>query len=58
METPGQDNELIGLALTEIVDAAFYQHRLWRGSSNLEDYLDFLAQLKTRINLTVNQPSI
>jgi transposase len=53
VKTPGIDNELIGLALTEIVDIAFDQHRQWRESSNLEDYLNFSAQFKTRINLTL-----
>lgn len=53
VQTPGQDNELIGKALTEIVDEAFKQHRLWRENSNEQDYLDSAAQLKTQVNLTL-----
>ena len=53
--TPGKDNKLIGEALTEIVDEAFKQHRLWRENSNQQNYLDSAAELKTRINLTLNK---
>lgn len=52
--TPGKGNRLIGEALTEIVDEAFKQHRLQRESSNQQNYLDSTAELKTRINLTLN----
>jgi transposase len=55
VKTPGQDNELIGLALTQIVDSAFKQHRLWRENNNLQDYLEGAAQLKTQINLTLSK---
>ena len=51
IKTPGQDNELIGLALTEIVDEAFRQHRLWRENNNQQDYLDWAVQFKTKVNL-------
>ncbi len=53
--TPGKDNKLIGEALTEIIDEAFKQHRLWRETSNQQNYLDSAAELKTRINLTLNK---
>ena len=53
--TPGKDNKLIGEALRAIVDEAFKQHRLWRENSNQEHYLDSAAELKTRINLTLNK---
>ena len=49
-----EGNKLIGEALTEIVDEAFKQHRLWRESSNQQNYLDSATELKTRINLTLN----
>lgn len=55
IKTPGIDNDSIGLALTEIVDQAFKQHRLWRENNNRQQYLDSAAQLKTQINLTLNQ---
>lgn len=55
IKTPGIDNDSIGLALTEIVDRAFKQHRLWRENNNRQQYLDSAAQLKTQINLTLNQ---
>ena len=41
--------------MTEIVDQAFKQHRLWRENNNRQQYLDSAAQLKTQINLTLNQ---
>jgi transposase len=55
IKTPGMDNESIGLALTEIVDSAFQQHRLWRENNHLSQYLDSAAQLKTQINLTLSK---
>ncbi len=55
VKTPGIDNELIGLALTEIVDEAFKQHRLWRENKNQQEYLDSATQLKTQINLTLSK---
>ena len=54
-KTPGQNNELIGKALTQIVDEAFRKHRLWRENNNQENYLDSAAQLKTQINLTLSK---
>ena len=53
IKTPGKNNELIGKALTEIVDEAFRKHRLWRENNQEPDYLDWAAQLKTKINLTL-----
>ncbi|MEM9274291.1 MAG: IS66 family transposase [Cyanobacteria bacterium P01_F01_bin.143] len=53
--TPGQDNKSIGKALTEIIDQAFKQHRLWRETSNQQNYLDSATELKTRINLTLKK---
>lgn len=41
--------------MTEIVDRAFKQHRLWRENNNRQQDLDSAAQLKTQINLTLNQ---
>jgi len=55
IKTPGIDNELIGLALTEIVDEAFKQHRRWRENNHRQQYLDSATQLKTQINLTLNK---
>jgi transposase len=55
IKTPGIDNESIGLALTEIVDSAFQQHRLWRENNHLSQYLDSAQQLKTQINLTLSK---
>jgi transposase len=51
IKTPGQDNQLIGLTLTEIVDEAFRQHRLWRENKQQQDYLDWAAQFKTKVDL-------
>jgi transposase len=55
MKTPGIDNGSIGLALTEIVDSAFRQHRLWRENHHLSQYLDSTTQLKTQINLALSK---
>lgn len=55
VKTPGLDNDLIGEALTEIIDEAFKQHRLWRENNNQQDYLESAAQLKTQIHLTLSK---
>lgn len=55
IKTPGIDNESIGLALTEIVDEAFKQHRLWREHNNRQQYLESARELKTQINLTLSK---
>ena len=55
MKTPGINNESIGIALTEIIDEAFQQHRLWRENNHQQQYLDSALQLKTRINLTLSK---
>ena len=52
IKTPGQHNQLIGLTLTEIIDEAFGQHRLWRENNHQQqDYLDWAAQFKTKVDL-------
>ena len=53
IKTPGKNNELIGLALTQIVDEAFRQHRLWRENKQQQDYLDWATEFKIKINLTL-----
>lgn len=53
IKTPGKNNELIGKALTEIVDEAFRQHRLWRENKQHQDYLDWASEFKISINLTL-----
>lgn len=55
IKTPGVNNQSIGLALTEIVDEAFRQHRLWRENNHLSQYLESATQLKTQINLTLSK---
>ena len=55
IKTPGINNESIGIALTEIIDEAFQQHRLWRENNHQQQALDSALQLKTRINLTLSQ---
>lgn len=55
IKTPGQDNQLIGLTLTEIVDEAFRQHRLWRENNQQQDYLDWAAQFKTKVDLILSE---
>jgi hypothetical protein len=55
IKTPGVNNESIGLALREIVDSAFRQHRLWREHNHRQQYLDSATQLKSQINLTLSQ---
>lgn len=55
IKTPGIDNGSIGLALTEIVDSAFRQHRLWRENNHRQQYLDSTTQLKTQINLALSK---
>ncbi len=52
---PGIDNHSIGTALTQIVDSAFQQHRLWRENNHRQQYLDSATQLKTQINLTLSK---
>jgi transposase len=37
--------------LTEIVDEAFRQHRLWRDNNHQQDYLDWAVQFKTKVDL-------
>jgi len=55
IKTPGQDNQLIGLTLTKIVDEAFRQHRLWRENNQQQDYLDWAAQFKTKVDLILTE---
>ena len=55
IKTPGKNNKFIGVALSEIVDEAFRKHRLWRENNQQQDYLDWAAQLKTKINLTLTE---
>lgn len=55
IKTPGINNESIGIALTEIIDEAFQQHRIWRENNHQQQYLDSALQLKTRINLTLSK---
>jgi transposase len=53
IKTPGKNNELIGKALTEIVDEAFRQHRLWRENKQHQDYLDWATEFKISLDLTL-----
>jgi transposase len=55
IKTPGINNEAIGTTLTEIIDQAFQQHRLWRENNHQQQYLDSALQLKTQINLTLSK---
>ena len=55
IKTPGIDNDSIGIALTEIVDEAFKQHRQWRQKKHRQAYLDSAEQLKTQIDLTLSK---
>ena len=55
IKTPGKNNKFIGVALSEIVDEAFRKHRLWRENNQQQDYLDWAAQLKTKIDLTLTE---
>jgi transposase len=55
IKTPGINNESIGIALTEIVDEAFQQHRRWRENNHRQQYLDSAVELKTQINLALSK---
>ena len=55
IKTPGIDNDSIGIALTEIVDEAFQQHRQWRQRKHRQAYLDSTQQLKIQIDLTLSK---
>ena len=55
IKTPGQNNKLIGKALTSLIDEGFRAHSLWREQGNNQDYFHWAAQFKIKVKLTLQQ---